>query len=141
MYVPQIFIICTCVNIKTVRNRLIGYLTFISVNWNLETTNQLTGYSVKVHSTNTHTVILRKTADCLMLFWIHTYARMYTHIQIDVSLTCHCTCYAVIFLENKLSEGKMKSRFSKIQRASTSTDYWVRIIICLLTQWKIIIKD
>ena len=84
----------------------------------METTNQLTGYSVKVHSTNMHTVILRKTADCLRL---DTYARMYTH-NTDVSRTCHCTCHAVIFLENKLSEGKMKSRFSKIQWASTSTD-------------------
>ena len=36
---------------KTVRNQLIGYLVFISVNWNLETTDRLTGYSVKVHST------------------------------------------------------------------------------------------
>ena len=36
---------------KTVRNRLIRYLIFILVNWNLETTNRLTGYSVKVHST------------------------------------------------------------------------------------------
>ena len=35
----------------TVRNQLIGYLVFISVNWNLETTDRLTGYSVKVHST------------------------------------------------------------------------------------------
>ena len=39
-------------NHETIRNRLIGYLTFISVNWNLETTDQLTGYSVKVLSTN-----------------------------------------------------------------------------------------
>ena len=37
---------------KTFRNRLIGYLVLISVNWNLEMTDRLTGYSVKVHSTN-----------------------------------------------------------------------------------------
>ena len=37
---------------KTVTNRLIGYLVFISVNWNLETTDRLTGYSVKAHSTS-----------------------------------------------------------------------------------------
>ena len=35
---------------ETIRNQLIGYLTFISVIGNLETTDQLTGYSVKVHS-------------------------------------------------------------------------------------------
>ena len=39
---------------ETVRSRLIGYLTFISVNWNLKTTDQLTGYSVKVHSTSSY---------------------------------------------------------------------------------------
>ena len=37
---------------ETVRNQLISYLTFILVNWNLETTNELTSYSVKVHSTS-----------------------------------------------------------------------------------------
>ena len=37
---------------ETIRNRLIGYLKFIPVNWNLETADQLTGYSVKVHSTS-----------------------------------------------------------------------------------------
>ena len=41
---------------ETVKIRLIGYLIFISVNWNLETTDRLTGYSVKVHSTNTNPV-------------------------------------------------------------------------------------
>ena len=35
---------------ETIRNQLIGYLTFISVIGNLETTDQLTGYSVKVNS-------------------------------------------------------------------------------------------
>ena len=37
------------------RNRLIGYLALKLVIGNLETTDQLTGYSVKVHSTNKHT--------------------------------------------------------------------------------------
>ena len=37
---------------ETVRKRLIGYLIFLSVNRNLETTDQLTGYSVKVHNTS-----------------------------------------------------------------------------------------
>ena len=36
---------------ETVKNRLISYLIFISVNRNLEKTDRLTGYSVKVHST------------------------------------------------------------------------------------------
>ena len=36
---------------ETIRNWLIGYLIFISVNWNLETTDRLAGYSIKVHST------------------------------------------------------------------------------------------
>ena len=35
---------------ETVKNRLIGYLTFLLVN--LKTTDRLTGYSVKVHSTS-----------------------------------------------------------------------------------------
>ena len=35
---------------KIIRNRLIGYLTFKSVIGNLETSNQLIGYLVKVHS-------------------------------------------------------------------------------------------
>ena len=39
---------------ETIRNRLIGYLTFISVNRNLETTDELTGYLVKVHRTTMH---------------------------------------------------------------------------------------
>ena len=39
---------------ETIRNQLINYLTFISVNWNLEKTDRLTGYSVKVHNTNEH---------------------------------------------------------------------------------------
>ena len=37
---------------ETIRNQLIGYLTFILVIGNLETTDRLTGYSVKLHSTN-----------------------------------------------------------------------------------------
>ena len=36
---------------KTVRNQLFGYLTLKSVIGNLETTDWLTSYSVKVHST------------------------------------------------------------------------------------------
>ena len=38
---------------ETIRNWLIGYLTFMSVNWNLKTTDRLTGYLVKMHSTIT----------------------------------------------------------------------------------------
>ena len=36
---------------ETIKNLLIGYLIFISVNRNLETADQLTGYLVKVNST------------------------------------------------------------------------------------------
>ena len=36
---------------ETIRNWLIGYLTFIAVNWNFKTTHWLTSYSVKVQST------------------------------------------------------------------------------------------
>ena len=39
---------------ETIRNQLIGYLTFISVIGNLETTDRLTSYLVKVHSTIGH---------------------------------------------------------------------------------------
>ena len=34
-----LYIICTCVNIKQLDNQLIGYLKFISVIGNLETTD------------------------------------------------------------------------------------------------------
>ena len=36
---------------ETFRNQLIGYLTFILAIENAETTERLTGHSVKVHST------------------------------------------------------------------------------------------
>ena len=39
---------------ETIKNRLIGYLTFILVIGSLETTDRLTSYSVKVHTTITY---------------------------------------------------------------------------------------
>ena len=37
---------------EIIRNRLIGYLTFILVIGNLDTTHRLISYSVEVHSTS-----------------------------------------------------------------------------------------
>ena len=48
----NIYILYMCKS-EIIRNRLIGYLVFKSVIGNLETTDRLTGYSVKVHSTST----------------------------------------------------------------------------------------
>ena len=63
----NVSILCMLLH-ETIRNRLIGYLTFISVNWNLETTNWLTGYLVKVHS-------IKIPMQCIMM----------------VVITMHCT--------------------------------------------------
>ena len=46
---------------ETGRNQIIGYLISIPVNWNLETTDRLTSYSVKVHSTNAYNIHLTIT--------------------------------------------------------------------------------
>ena len=40
---------------ETIKNQLISYLTFILVIGNLETTDRLTSYLVKVHTTYVHT--------------------------------------------------------------------------------------
>ena len=66
-------------------NRLIGYLIFISVNWNLETTDRLTGYSVKVHSTNIP--MLGESTPCpnmgiTLLRYVKTIHPMHKYINI-----------------------------------------------------------
>ena len=54
------------------RNRLTGYLAFKLVIGNMETTDRLTGYSVKVHSTTQYSQIgigiARSLVFALLLF-------------------------------------------------------------------------
>ena len=49
----NIYVLYTCKS-EIIRNWLVGYLTFNSVIGNLETTNRLTGYSVKVQNTKVY---------------------------------------------------------------------------------------
>ena len=51
VFATQLSIILYTCKSETIRNQLISYLAFLSVIENLETSDQLTSYWVKVHST------------------------------------------------------------------------------------------
>ena len=59
---------------EPIRKLLIGYLTFISVVGNLETTNRLTGYLMKVHIIIYGQVILN-----ICINYMHLYASVKSH--------------------------------------------------------------
>ena len=69
---------------EPIRNLLIGYLTFILVIGNLETTNRLTGYSVKVHIIIYGQVILN-----ICINYLHLHASVVSH---RLNVICVTTC-------------------------------------------------
>ena len=123
---------------KTVRNRLIGYLVFISVNWNLETTDRLTSYSVKVHSTSRQLVILY---DGHLLGLTHTHT--HTHIvgrpattlklsqRTRVSLGLKCSKFCPLFPPALPTEKISPLCLFYI----FSYHYLIAILICMLLLW------
>ena len=76
---------------KTSRNRLIGYLIFISVNWNLETTDRLTGYSVKVHSTSMYVCILCMYV-CMCMYMSSCYVVTFTNCSLPPGRKRYVNC-------------------------------------------------
>ena len=90
---------------NTIRNLLIGYLTFILVIGNLETTDRLTGYLVKVHSTNVHTYIHTQNTHThrhkqrQISMPEHTHAPTHTLINYPPVILDHvvCDCFHVLF--------------------------------------------